>query len=452
MNDHPHLNSQSKKPEGRRTVVNIGLTFGRQFLAGFMQLGLLLIVARLFGPEGAGAFTIALLLPSMMAQLLNLGLVSAAVYFVASGQYRLEVAWAASRDLMLGVALIGLIIGVFIVLNFGEMAFSEIDQTVLLIALFVFPFSLLAGLVTGFFQALEDFRVYNLIVLVQPGSALIIVGLMWGIGRDGLGAVMIAVVISYALSLMLGLFFLAREMLIAQPALERLDYLRPALAYGLKSHMGNILTFLNYRLDLFLVNLIAGPAATGIYTVAVRLVEQLWMVSNATSAVIFPKLSAMAGNESARREFTPIVARGVMIVTLLAGLVLATFAVPLIRILFGVEFEPASIALFVMLPGVILLSSARILANDLASRGMVSINLALAGMVLLLNISANLLLIPAYGFIGAAVATSMAYVVVFLARIVLHHFLFGMPWWTLMLPSRGDLYRIFRAFPKRKIL
>jgi O-antigen/teichoic acid export membrane protein len=101
----------------RRTAVNIGLTFGRQFLAGFLQLGLLLIVARLLGPEGAGAFAIALLLPSIMSQLLNLGLVSATVYFVASGQVRPEIAWAASRDLMLGMALTGLGVGALIVLG-----------------------------------------------------------------------------------------------------------------------------------------------------------------------------------------------------------------------------------------------------------------------------------------------------------------------------------------------
>jgi O-antigen/teichoic acid export membrane protein len=435
----------------RRTAVNIGLTFGRQFLAGFLQLGLLLIVARLLGPEGAGAFAIALLLPSIMSQLLNLGLVSATVYFVASGQVRPEIAWAASRDLMLGMALTGLGVGALIVLGLGERAFPGVDRSVLLTALLIFPFSLLAGLATGFFQALENFRVYNLIVLTQPGLALVIVAALWVAGRVDLGSVMSALVAAHALAFLLALCFLARDMRIGARATERLEYLRPALAYGLKVHLGNILTFLNYRLDLFLVNLIAGPAAAGLYTVAVRLVEQLWMISKATSTVIFPRLSSMSGNEDARRSFTPVMARSVMLVTLLAASMLAGLAAPLIRLLFGAEFTPATLALYIMLPGVVLLSCARVLAHDLASRGMVGINLALAGMVLLLNTVANLLLIPHYGILGAALATTMAYTLVFFVRIILQHFLIGMPWWTLILPFPEDFRRLRKAFSKRSL-
>ena len=433
----------------RQTVSNIGVTFGRQFLAGFLQLGLLLIIARLLGPEGAGTFSVALLLPSIMSQLLNLGLVGATVYFVASGRFSPETAWAASRDVILGVALIGTLVGALFIFVLGERAFPGIDERVLFIAMLIFPFSLVASLAAAFFQALENFKAYNLIILTQPAIALATVPILWLTGGVDLSAIMISMVLAHALTLFLALALLAREIRIAQPARGRLEYLRPALSYGLKAHFSNILAFLNYRLDLFLVNLIVGPAAAGLYTVAVRLVEQLWMISTATSTVIFPRLSAMSGNDVARRSLTPVMARSVMLVTLLASALLAILATPLIRLLFGSEFIPATFALFIMLPGVVLLSCARVLANDLAARGMVGINLLLAGGVLLLNTIANLLLIPYYGIIGAAVATTTAYSMIFLARIILQHLLIGMSWWTLLLPLPEDFRRLRRAFSQR---
>ena len=142
-------------PSMRRTGIDIALTFSRQFLAGLMQLGLLLIVAWGLGPEGAGTYAVALLLPSILSQLLNLGLASANVYFVASRQFSLAQVWVASRDLVLLMGVLGLGVGVGLVLLMGELAFPGIPQMVLLSALLIYPTSLMAGIVSGLFQALQ---------------------------------------------------------------------------------------------------------------------------------------------------------------------------------------------------------------------------------------------------------------------------------------------------------
>ncbi|WP_348655568.1 oligosaccharide flippase family protein [uncultured Sulfitobacter sp.] len=437
-------------PSMRRTGIDIALTFSRQFLAGLMQLGLLLIVAWGLGPEGAGTYAVALLLPSILSQLLNLGLASANVYFVASRQFSLAQVWVASRDLVLLMGVLGLGVGVGLVLLMGELAFPGIPQMVLLSALLIYPTSLMAGIVSGLFQALQDFRAYNIAVLIQPVLSLAGVCLLWLADQIDITAIMTAVAVAHGVALAVALALLGRRTPLAATGVARMEYLRPAISFGLKVHLGNIMSFLNYRLDMFLVNLLAGPIAAGIYTVAVRLAEQLWMISQSVSTVIFPRLSAMANDESARRAFTPLMARIVLWITLVAAGFLAAILQPLIQLLFGSEFVGAVAALLVLLPGIVLLSLGRVVANDFAARGWVGINMVLAGTVLLINTIANLVLIPQFGFLGAAMATTLAYTFDVTVRLLLQWRLLGVPWWECMIPTRGDFTMIKRLFPKGK--
>jgi len=413
-----------------------------------MQLGQVLIVARLLGPEGAGVFAIALLLPTMLSQLFNLGLNSANVYLIASRQFLLEEAWTASRDAMAVMGLVGLSVGVVVILNWGETLFPGIAQTVLLSAMLIYPTSLIAGVVAGLFQSLQDFRAFNLTVLVQPTLALLGITVLWIFNDVDLVTVIHIVVVSHALALSVALLLLSRKTPLAASGASRMTYLRVALVYGLKAHLANLLSFLNYRLDLFLVNLIAGPASAGLYTVAVRLAEQLWMISQAVSTVIFPRLSAMLDDKISRDYFTAMTARCVLWITLAAATVLSLTASPLIVLLFGADFQDAAFALLLLIPGIVLYSCARVLANSFAASGRVGINLWLSIAVLIVNTVANLALIPKFGIAGAAAATTLAYCLTLVVYLVLQQVINKQHWHNFILPTKVDLMRL-RQFVKK---
>ncbi|MDP3960829.1 MAG: oligosaccharide flippase family protein [Pseudorhodobacter sp.] len=430
------------------TATNIALTFGRQFMVGLMQLGLIVTVARLLGPEGAGAFAVALLLPTLMGTLLNFGIGSANVYFVASRQVSLEQAWAASRDLMVAVALFGIAMGAALILMASDTLFPGVAQSVLLLALTIYPFSLMMSIVAGLFQAMQDFRSFNLAMIAQPALALTGAFTLWASGAFNLVALIGVVSVSHAVGLGLALSLLRRRIPLLDGICAHMPYLRKALGYGVKAHLGNILSFLNYRLDLFLVNLLAGPAAAGLYAVAVRLSEQLWIISQAVSTVIFPRLSAMAGDEAARRRFTPVVARLVLWITLFGAGVLAVIARPLIELLFGTEFLAAEWVMYILLPGIVLLSCARVLAHDLAARGWVGVNLAIATIAVAINLIGNALLIPKIGISGAAAATSAAYLFMFLMNLEIQRRNFLQPFSVMILLSRHDIKEIVKSYSK----
>ena len=75
-----------KELDLRRLSHNIATTFGRQVLTAILNLLVVVLIARVYGPEGNGAFVLALLLPTMLASFLNLGVAPANVYFLGSNQ------------------------------------------------------------------------------------------------------------------------------------------------------------------------------------------------------------------------------------------------------------------------------------------------------------------------------------------------------------------------------
>jgi O-antigen/teichoic acid export membrane protein len=107
-----------------------------------------------------------------------------------------------------------------------------------------------------------------------------------------------------------------------------------------------------------------------------------------------------------------IAQKGFLLITLVTGSLGAVSALALywlIGLVFGDAYKDAFLPFSWLLPGIVLWAGARIQANYLAALGKPEWNTYVAIAVLIINISGNIILIPIYGAIGAAIATSIAY-------------------------------------------
>jgi O-antigen/teichoic acid export membrane protein len=86
-------------------------------------------------------------------------------------------------------------------------------------------------------------------------------------------------------------------------------------------------------------------------------------------------------------------------------------AEPLVHFLFGEEFLPAVVPLRWLMPAALALSVNSLAMNYLASTGMPAITVYSPAVAAVLNIAANLWLVPLYGGIGAAWASLASYLV-----------------------------------------
>jgi O-antigen/teichoic acid export membrane protein len=174
-------------------------------------------------------------------------------------------------------------------------------------------------------------------------------------------------------------------------------------------HFGWILQALNHRLDVFLVGYFVGTAGVGYYLVGVNLAELAWWIPLALGTVLFPKVSAM----DAEDNFTTSAraCRRALAVTAVATLGLLIVVTPLIPVVYGSDFAPSATVFMILLPSGMLFTIHKVLTSSLAANGNPQASLYAGLISLPVTVGLNLLLVPAWGIKGAAVASDIAYAI-----------------------------------------
>lgn len=388
---------------------NVSFALVRIGFAACLSLFVSSYLARVLGPEVNGVYTLAILLPITAFSFGNLGVGSSSVYFISKKIFSLKD--VVSSNILLGgcsgAVLLFLLIGA--VVFFGDSWFLGIPFHVLCVSIFaVFPLIIFNNL-ASVFQGLLNFKLHGMLAITPLAiTSIFLLSALWLFDDLAFGAVFFWAV-GYFVACLIVVFLLRREIDVGHSlSRNQAPVCREMLRYGLVAHLSNVITFLNYRVDVYLLGIISGAASVGLYAVTVPITEATWMISTAVSAVIFPFVSSRE-NGGGSNSITPQVSRFVFLATLIVSIFIASCSGWIISVFFGDAYSKSQLALLCLLPGVTLWSVARVLCNDIAGRGKPHVNLVVSFFALLVNFVANLVLIPMYDVIGAALASSISY-------------------------------------------
>lgn len=399
--------------------LNISKVLLRLVFVNLIQLVSMILIARLYQPEGNGIYAIAILLPTTLSTFLNCGIASSNAYFLGSNKNNLSPILNFNLISLLFLSITGMAIGVLIIIFYAHTLFPNIPETLLWTALFSFPLILHQGYIISIFQGLQKFNTLIFISVIQPITFLAIIAILFVNNITELDILVAGYVFSFLLSAIYSSFCIFQE---KKPVFKNKgDYsFKKSFFYGLKSHLSNILAFLNYRLDLFLMNYFLDPIATGLYVIAIQIAERMWIIPNAISTVLLPKISSLNNREKIRSKITPMIIRNTLAIMLLTSAIISVIAYYFIPLLFGKSYEKSYLVLLCLLPGIIAGSASKIIANDIAARGRPELNLYASIIVVAINLLGNIILIPQYGLIGGAFATTIAYLVNLGLRIAIY--------------------------------
>jgi O-antigen/teichoic acid export membrane protein len=391
------------------------ITFLTQLITLALSFCTSIIIARWLGPEGKGILTMALLVPGVMVIFLNSGIGVANVYFAASKRMNIQTLTGNSIVYALLVTIIGMfIICILLITGTLELIIPRVPLLLILISMIGFPVGILSGYFMTILQGLQLIIKLNLLNLAQSLLLLSLTFILVSIFKTSLFGALIA----YLSASILSLFLIASliQKMGGFLKLKRNPYvMRTTLSFGLKGHIGNVLQFFNYRLDMFIVNYFLGPSDVGIYSISVGMAELLWYFPNAVGFVIFPK--AASTKPEVMNHFTPRVFKITLGLTALGAILLIFLGKPLIGYVYSSSFLPSYAPMVTLLPGVVLLGGAKVLTNEIAGRGYPEYNSINSGLALILTIILDLILIPRYGVIGAAMASSISYSAIFFLSI-----------------------------------
>lgn len=429
-------------------VKNTIMTLSRQ-ISGIL-LGLLasIIIARSLGPEGNGLYQLIVLLPTTLMTLLNLGVGTSSVYYVGQKKYDIKDIIKTNTASGAVLSLAAVIIGLIGVMFFSDKFFEGVPPNYLYFILLIMPLLMLNDFYLVIFQGVQDFKSFNSLALLRQLAALITLVIFIFVLKIGLVGTVIAFIAGVVTQFIVTLILLNKNLKtnLFSGSFSK-AYFKESFSFGYKAHFSNVLSFINYRADIYLISMFLNPAAVGLYGVAVSIAERLWIVSQSISSVLYPVISSSSDVDS-KNKLTSVISRNVLFFSIIAGIVFYFASDLIFRLLFGEAYADSSDILKMLLPGIILFSVDRILSNDLAGRGKPELNMYTSIFTVASNIILNILLIPKIGIAGAAVSTSVTYSLSTLVKMILFKRETGVSYSKMVLLQKEDLILFKRLINK----
>lgn len=276
--------------------------------------------------------------------------------------------------------------------------------TVLLFA--VLPFVFLNYFFIGIVLAKQDVIFNNYVSLASLGTVCAALAVFFLTGT----LTPLVAVGSYTVSLLISLGMIGyryrADIRLSLRASLSADDARILLGQTGIIYLAIMIHFLNLRIDAYMIRYYLDDASLGIYATAIRMAESVWLVSDSVGASLLPTVAA--GNPNAVRASAKLA-----VIVLLTSIALAV-AVFLIGkyalvLLYSDRFAAAALPLVWLLPGVIAFSAVRVLSAYLTGAGHLRLHTLLIFITFLFTVTLDLLLVPKYGILGAAAASSLTY-------------------------------------------
>jgi polysaccharide pyruvyl transferase CsaB len=370
--------------------------------------------ARLLGAEGMGAVATALTIAMLGAVILSGGLGLAAIYYL-SGRSG-DPATAVGRILVLGGIAIVLDLVVIWVLGVALSATEPIAGSALIMAAPLSAAILAFDLGGAIMLGLAAEHAYIWIQVAEALLGLVVTALVLVFVAATPAGFVFATLLGYIGGAVLAVAMIRRRVGSIVLGWDS-SFARQLLRFGVRGQIGNVMSFLNTRLDLLLVSGLVGLTAAGLYYVAVRISEAVLLVAQAGGTLLYPRVAAQADRRATHT--TEALVRATLVVVGLGALGVVLLGEPFIEVVFGKSFGEASWAARIVALSMLPFALHRLLAGDLRGRGRPGLVSASSGIALVATVVLDVALIPPFGIAGAAVASLIAYSIAAGAMLVL---------------------------------
>lgn len=397
----PELLASSAMGSGGRLLGFRAVQFGFLFL-------LSLIATRALGPEGRGQYALALNLATMVWVVSHLSVEQSVARMMARKEASLAELCRLGSFFALVLGLVGVTVTLAIGLPARGALLGDANSATVLLAAATIPFTLIGQMATALLLRMGLLRPYGWTIAIAAAiQFLLIVGLELGIGLSPQLTMLAALLAIAGVALALTVVLARRVGIGALSPIVEPRLIRAALHIGVRLQPASIALWLNLKIDLFLVGVLATTDEAGLYSLSASLAD---IVFTAVSTVALAALEAQTkADAKAAAGYTVDFIRQNIGVAILLGLAAALVSYPFIVFVYGAEWEPSVLPFVLLMPAVVALAieePARGLLVRIAPPLVIS---AAAATGLALNVALNFALVPAIGISGASLASVASY-------------------------------------------
>ena len=383
----------------KKDIINTSVVNFAGLVIGFFQG---VIIARHFGADGKGEIAFYLSLYSLIFSISNLGVKQSASYFLAEN----KVTYKGLRTLFYFSNIFGLLVltSSFLI---QELQFDSFY----LILLFTLHFALFNTIFSSISLSKREITKINTLRLLSLFTVFILVFILFFIlKKQDIELFFVIHLISHFICSIYVyknilckyqnvLFFKNKNNFkeLKLILLKGITYCIPLFIYGI-----------NYKIDLLILPKYVTNYDIGVYSLGASFAEMIWLIPSVLSIVIFSY--SISDNNS--KEFSLKIwsnTKKIMLILLPLLIIFWIIIYYFIPILYGSEFNESSFITLILLPGTYLIIAFNTLNADMAGKGMPMKGVYVFSIGAIINILLNISLIPDYGIIGSAIASSISY-------------------------------------------
>ena len=385
-------------------MVEVGIARIYTLLVG---TAVILLTARILGPERQGIIAAALAWASLFANFAGLSLGQVAHYRIQAqrNQDWLPSILGALLFFACALTFVSLLVAYALYqLTQGEL-FKHISPSVLIIAFALLPLIIWEQYASNLLAAVNKLRQYNVAQYVGRTAWIIGTIVFLIILKMGVKGALIAQVLGQAIVVLIGTITLLK----ASPhgLKVKIDEIKEMLKGSAKLHFNTVSSFLLAQASILMLNHFGSKTEVGWFQLAFQMITMMLIVPQAASIVLFSKLSRVGPNHL-WPEQKKLIFRVLGSISFLCGV--AYFAAPIIvPLAVGAEFLPTVKVFRLLLPIVIGMSLAQLMTSQWIGRGLFLPTTIATSIVAAANIVANAILIPKFGVYGAVWAALFSY-------------------------------------------
>lgn len=417
-------------------LFNVNVVFLSQIAIYGLAFLLRVVLARGLGDEGLGTYSLFFIAVLVAGGVANLGVGLGNIYFLNKQTYSYGTLLSGSLFVTGATALLAWVFLPLWALAFGDNLFVEGR------AYWVYGAALPAivgyTLITSFLHGESRFLALSTVAVLQGIIGIVGVGIPYALDELDVFWAVVAFAVSFGVADLLALVLIdPRKADMATLVRPRWPVLWEQIRYGAQGQIANMAALFNYRLDQFLVAAFVSRAGVGHYTVAVGFGEAVWWISSSVAMVLLPRLTSMEKEDV--EEMTPLVCRNTLLVSVFGAIGLVAISPWAIEILFGEEFDESVVPMILLMPGIVAASASRVLGTYFFSQGRIILNTYVTFIALGATIALDFALIPWLEVEGAAIASSIAYIIALGATLYWYRNLSGRAPTEALLPRPRDI-------------
>ncbi len=375
-------------------------------LIGFL---LRIVLARWLGAEDLGLYTMVITIQAIAAFVATVGIPLALIKYVAEYKDARDKLIQTTSAAFISSIIFGLLVGILLYTLSGTLAglfdMPELARLLKILA-FAFPFASILQTLLGLFNGLRQMKTFAYVIVLRSFlMTFFIVTFVWlGFGVEG---AVWGIVLSVVGGCIFGLYSSRRFLHINLHGL--LQGVKRLVSFGSQVFVADALGLVLAYTDIMLIGYFLSAEDVGYYGIAISASALFLLIPQAIQRITYPATSEY-WSQNKHQSLSILIDKSMKYsacILLPLGLGVGFFSRELITGIFGQEFLYAALPLCVLLIARVIRGSTIVpVGASFAGVGRPDIPLKLSGISAGANVGLNILLIPPFGILGAAIATT----------------------------------------------